>query len=78
MKLPGTKFATTVQCSCSNATVSQLHRVPCAMQTFAEGSAAAKTLKNTDVKVRNKENAKLRLKSHAYDELCQSCFQTLL
>ena len=48
--LPGTKFATTVLCSCSNTTVSQLHRVPWPTQTFAEGSVATKRLKNTDVR----------------------------
>jgi len=42
-KLP----ATAVLCDCSNTTVSQFRGVPWATQTFAEGSAAAKRLKNT-------------------------------
>jgi len=47
LKLPGTKFATTVLLGCRNITVLQLHRVPWATQTFTEGSAATKRLKNT-------------------------------
>jgi len=46
-KLPGMKFANTVLRGCSSATVSQSHMVPRATQKFAEGSAAAKRLKNT-------------------------------
>ena len=62
-KLPGTKFTTTVLCTCSNTcttvlqvyygikdkTLGALRRVPWATQTFAEGSAVAKRLKNTGV-----------------------------